>query len=420
MIEAPVETARRILLVDDNVAIHEDFRRILTPAPDEAADLDLEAARLFGPAPTRPAAVSAPPFRLHSASRGEQALALVEAAVAAGEPYAVAFVDMRMPGWDGLTTITRLWEVDPEMMVVICTAHTDHSWSEIRATLVAQDRWLVLKKPCDKIEVLQLAHALSEKWLLARRDREHRAGLETLVRQRTAQLEQSTRVKNEFLANVSHELLTPMNGIVGMHDLLADTNLDDEQREFVRDARECSDRLLQLLQEILAYNQAEAGTLALDPVVFDPVRLLEEMADCFRARAEHKGLVLHVRPTPELPRELRAPAPVIRLIIRALLDNAVKFTVRGSVELSMHAVGGRLFCTVRDTGPGLSREQIDWVMQPFAQVDGGTRRRNSGIGLGLALAQRLAVTLGGKLLLSSTPGEGTTLAFSTLLPRRAG
>jgi signal transduction histidine kinase len=229
-------------------------------------------------------------------------------------------------------------------------------------------------------------------------------------------LRRVTQVKNEFLANISHELLTPMNGMQGMLELLMDTPLDTEQADYLRDARECGDKLLNLLHQILAYNQAEAGTLVLDPVNFSPAGMLAEVAAVFRTRAAHKGLVLHMHVTPELPLEVCAPSPVIRRILAALVDNAVKFTARGAVSLNMHGANGRLYFTVRDTGIGMTREQIDWVLQPFAQVDSGPARRNTGIGLGLLLAKRLAQSLGGQFAISSEPGTGTTIAFSTLLP----
>ena len=163
------EPCRRILVIDDNLSIHDDFRRILTP-PRRTDDLDAEADALLGgstvasPAPT-PAGAE---FELGFASQGQQARELVIAARAARQPFALAFVDMRMPpGWDGLTTIGKLWEIDPELHVVICTAHSDRTWEEIAHALTARDRWAVLKKPFDKIDVLQLAHVMTAKWNLA-------------------------------------------------------------------------------------------------------------------------------------------------------------------------------------------------------------------------------------------------------------
>ena len=156
---------RRILIVDDNPSIHDDFRRILQPE-NVGCDLDADAAAFFGTPALATATVS---FELESALQGREACEKVVTACAAARPYAFAFVDMRMPpGWDGLTTIGKLWEIDPALQVVICTAHSDQSWEEIETALPTRDRWLVLKKPFDKIEVLQFAHVLTAKWTLAR------------------------------------------------------------------------------------------------------------------------------------------------------------------------------------------------------------------------------------------------------------
>jgi CheY-like chemotaxis protein len=194
----------RILLVDDNPAIHDDFRRILA-ADDSTGDLDDAAAALFdSAAQAKPASTL---FELQSAHQGQEARDLVRTAIQAGRPYALAFVDMRMPpGWDGLVTIGKLWEIDPELNVVICTAHSDHSWEEIQAELPVRERWLVLKKPFDKIEVLQLAHSLAEKWQLTRIARAQRATLEQMVEDRTSELRHALRAKDEQVFNLTREL----------------------------------------------------------------------------------------------------------------------------------------------------------------------------------------------------------------------
>jgi diguanylate cyclase (GGDEF)-like protein/PAS domain S-box-containing protein len=151
---------RRVLLVDDTASIHEDFRKILASA-EPAADLDEDERILFG-APT--GAISRR-FELDSAYQGTEALAKVQASILAKQPYAMAFVDMRMPpGWDGVETIEQLWQVDPALQIVLCTAYSDYSWPEVLARLDVRDRLLVLKKPFDAIEVYQLANALTTKW----------------------------------------------------------------------------------------------------------------------------------------------------------------------------------------------------------------------------------------------------------------
>jgi diguanylate cyclase (GGDEF)-like protein/PAS domain S-box-containing protein len=185
-----VEKNRRILIVDDNPAIHEDFRKILgAPAVSAAeASLDDLEAELFDDAPAAPKP-AADAYTIHHAHQGQEALALVETSVACGEAYALAFVDMRMPpGWDGVETISRLWQVDPDIQVVICTAYSDYSWEEIIARLGTCDRLLILKKPFDTVEVCQLARALTEKWQLARHAHLKLAQLKSMVDEHTQEL----------------------------------------------------------------------------------------------------------------------------------------------------------------------------------------------------------------------------------------
>lgn len=161
---------RRILVVDDNASIHDDFRRLLMAPAGSARALDDMAVAIFGWKVAAPAdQVAQDRFELESAMQGQEALEKVQKACAAGKPYSIAFVDMRMPpGWDGLTTIQKLWDVDPALQIVICTAYSDRSWVEVQDALPARKRWLVLKKPFDKVELLQIAHVLVDKWQLER------------------------------------------------------------------------------------------------------------------------------------------------------------------------------------------------------------------------------------------------------------
>ena len=192
LISIPVHSLknRRILIVDDNEAIHEDFRKILGVDPAEA-DFSAEEEAIFGTAKTNSCT---PGFTLDFASQGRDALALVTAATLAEIPYAMVFMDVRMPpGWDGIETTARLWEVDPNLQVVICTAYTDYSWEAMIARLGGSDRLLILKKPFDISEVFQLAHTLTTKWNLQQDSRRHSESLELAVKIRTDELEQEMK-----------------------------------------------------------------------------------------------------------------------------------------------------------------------------------------------------------------------------------
>ena len=221
MNEIPVFN-RRILVVDDNPAIHDDFRKILMAEDASVSTIDQEAEELLGGAKPKSPGLA---FALDSAFQGQEALAKVERALAAKEPHAMAFVDMRMPpGWDGLETIRRLWQVYPELEVVICTAYSDHSWQQIQQTLGTADRLLILKKPFDKVEVQQLALALTEKWNLRRMARLQTEGLQELVRLRTRDLceEQRNLHLIQVLAEAANEAPAPADAIQIALDRICD------------------------------------------------------------------------------------------------------------------------------------------------------------------------------------------------------
>ena len=187
LLEPGTTPNRRVLIIDDNPSIHEDFRKVLGSSPnaklDELAD---DEAALFGCEPLKSAGVQ---FELTSAFQGKEGLETVRAAALAGEPFAMAFVDVRMPpGWDGIETISRIWKEFPELQVVVCTAYSDYSWDDMSRTLGESDSVLILKKPFDSVEVLQMAHALSKKWELGLIARRQMDDLDALVNQRTAEL----------------------------------------------------------------------------------------------------------------------------------------------------------------------------------------------------------------------------------------
>ena len=186
---------RRILVIDDNRAIHEDLRKVLSGEGTPQVDLQDDEALLFGTAP-----IVAMNFEVDSAYQGREGLEMVNLALSAGRPYALVFVDVRMPpGWDGVETIAHLRKVDPNLQTVICTAYSDYSWSDLQRRLGHSDNLMILKKPFDNIEVIQLAHALSRKWLLSRQAEARMADLDSIVAERTAQLRNAHgQIEREF------------------------------------------------------------------------------------------------------------------------------------------------------------------------------------------------------------------------------
>ena len=201
MANEPELLTHRLLMIDDNPAIHEDYRKILAGRDDSR--ISAAEAALFGEAH---AAVPRPTFDVDSAMQGRDGVELARQALLEGRPYSVAFVDMRMPpGWDGLETIENLWKIDADIQVVVCSAYTDYDWLELLARLGRSDKLIVIKKPFEPIEILQSASALSRKWQNARALKRHVDTLERVVTDRTRGLEAANRQLRHL---ASHDSLT--------------------------------------------------------------------------------------------------------------------------------------------------------------------------------------------------------------------
>jgi signal transduction histidine kinase len=431
---------RRILVVDDNRAIHGDFRKVLgEPSHEQSALVELEAA-LFGQSPPR---APVEPFLIDSAYQGQEARALVEKARDLGKPYAVAFVDMRMPpGWDGVETAQRLWEVDPELQIVVCTAYSDYSWEELLGKLeVYAERFLILKKPFDNVEVRQLATALARKWTLARQARARVDELEALVDHRTraireaherlqrevtqrhrmeAQLRRAQKLEalGRLAAGIAHEINNPLAFVIANlqyvreamelpPEKLARAPLD-ELAAALAEACVGGDRIKQIVRDLKAFAQPHDESLA----VVDVRPVLDFSLKM--ASAEIRRRAQLVTRMDEVPAVWAISGRLEQVFVN-LLVNAAQSIEPGAIERNQIRVTVRrldddVAVEIADTGVGIPAANLERIFDPFFT----TKPVGVGTGLGLSICHSIVTAFGGDLTVESEEGKGST--FRVTLP----
>lgn len=457
---------RRILIVDDNRAIHQDFQKILAKRP--TSDLSQLEAELFGQKISKPQTKQSA-FELDNAYSGNEALEKVRQARNARAPYALAFIDVRMPpGWDGIETVEQLWQVDPNLQVILCTAYSDHSWQETFERLGNSDNLLILKKPFEDVEALQMANAMIHKWNAAKQAGIKMIQLEQLVDVRTekiakqnqqledkitelnhtrAQLIQSEKLAaiGQLAAGIAHEVNNPMGYVHSNLDvlksyvdaivkvchsfdsLLAEAKCHPTLKSFTQ--RFEQDKQQQELSYILEdmpqlVQEALNGTARVKGIVADLKdfshmsqaqksdedinQLIEQAINISKNETKyHANIIKDFVSLPLLPCWRNR---LVQVILNLLINASQAIDKDGQIVIATRANGKDVNITIEDNGSGIAPEHIDKVFDPFFT----TKEIGSGSGLGLHICHTIIESHCGALTVASEQGKGTK--FTITLP----
>ncbi|MGB0330899.1 MAG: ATP-binding protein, partial [Planctomycetota bacterium] len=339
---------------------------------------------------------------------------------------AVAFVDVRMPpGIDGVQTIKRLWEIDPNIQCVICSAFSDYSWQQMIDELGHTDKLLILKKPFDPTEICQIASAFTEKWNAANREqkavalisqkeveaRAYASSLETLnkaLATAKASADRTSEMKSDFIMRLTTEMSTHLNAIL-------DRLIENDEVTGLDDALDRSQRLLGMINKVIDFTQVELGSLILADQQCDLRAVLNELEERHAPSAAEKGLDLRFEVAQAVPDIILTDPHRLIQILSYLVENAVQYTETGSVAVRLLREPTGCWDTVRlrfeveDTGCGVDGDLSGKIFEPVASSADGRFMDRSG--LGLTVATRVARLMGGEVSFTSTTGVGTTFTL---------
>lgn len=422
------DQGRRILIVDDQEDIHSDFNKVLAPRREAQVDeLDaLGRLLLEGEEAEAPAADADPlrgTYRLAHAMQGRTAYEMVQEALREEDPFALIFLDLRMPpGWDGMETMRRIWEVDPQVQIVLCTAYSDYSWEELLRHVPNVDQFVVLKKPFDSVEVRQLALAMSERWSRQRKLVAEGGALSSDITRRVTELLDSTgrldgepeqlEARAEAFLRVAQEELGLLLG---------------RQQHFIDDCRRQATGLWERVAGLQGLRRGiQATHRALDQLVErgqqlrrqaqDQVQevhlpsLLQDVVSLMQVAAQHRGVELQLGNRGAFPETLRADPTVLRQVVLNLINAALRFVQGGRVTCLVEMQGAaadvpeRLRIRVGNHALELADEDFEGMLQSWgADSD-----------YSLAVTQAMVEGLGAELLVHKAPGQGTE--FEVRLP----
>lgn len=358
-------------------------------------------------------------LEIDSAEQGAAGVSLARQAIWDHRPYSLAILDLHGPtAEEALETAQQLAEIDPELAILLVKRAPIEEDLPLRSRTL--ERLVYLPPYFDRGDLWQLATAQLDRRRTREGLRRARLELETtrrVLERMREEVEEAEQVKRQLLANISHEVRTPMNAILGFTRLLMKEPLTPEQSERLKYVHDAGNSLMRLIEGVLDFSKLSAGKLHLDRSAFELKSTVRMVLDSVQTSAADKGLALLCHIEPNTPLHLRGDAGRFREVLSSLVGNAVKFTERGTVQIRIAAdeegeSGTTLRVVVSDTGVGIPLDRQAQVFRSFSQGDGSATREFGGIGLGLALAKRLLELMGGQIGFRSTPGQGSTFWFT--------
>lgn len=361
-------------------------------------------------------------YRISTAKCTEDAYSLTN-----GTEFDAIITDVMMPGEDGIAFLARIHQHLPGIPVIIMTGNAQ---LQMAVNAIKNGAFDFIHKPFDFSYLRAVVDKAVTYTRLLRMERNYLAELERTVACRTEelkrallQLDENSQLllhaaseKSEFMATITHEMRTPMNGVIGALELLADAGLKGAQSEYLLLARQAADNMVDLVDRLLSFADGATRISAANSEILDLPVTIEAVAMDHRSRFLEKGLNFDVQIAPGVPRRIRCDSEQFARLLDILLCNAVKFTDKGGARLEldlerMDDDKATIRVTVCDSGIGIPADMLERIFEPFIQVDGSSTRRFGGAGLGLSIARQIAQVLNGTLYAESTPGEGSCFNF---------
>ncbi len=425
-------TNRYILIIDDNLSIHEDFKKILSKVVNEDRLTGILEQSLFGEESqvniTRI-------FELDSAFQGDEAVKMVEYAYREKKPYALAFVDVRMPpGIDGIETITRLWKIDPHIQIVVCTAYSDYSLEELHHRLGSKsDSLMILKKPFDSIVIQQMALALVGKWNITyelraknyflKKEIDERKKVEHSLKKYAEKLQKSRKrlqkmntSKDKLFSIISHDLRNPFNSLVGFTELLISRaeRLSTEQiQKYANRVHSSANNLFNLIDKLLLWSRYQLGKMEFKPIKINLQEIVVERLQSFVKEVSKKNIAISC--VVDGAHIVFVDYEMLNSIIHNLISNAINFSNDGGEIIILSSeIDNYIKISIIDKGIGIDRDVIKTLFNIDTQYTTYSTEEEKGIGLGLVLCKEFVEKNGGRIWVESNQGKETLFHFTLL------